>query len=257
MIANYHTHTWRCRHAAGSEREYIERAIENGIKILGFSDHTPYPFPRGYDSGMRMDMEQLEDYVVQILDLKWEYQRDIEIHLGLETEYYPLFWERLMKFLDGYPIEYLLLGQHHLDSEIQNAYWSGERTEDGALLKKYVDQCIEAMKTGKFVYFAHPDLFNFRGERSVFDREYRRLCRYAKKCGIPLEINFLGLDEQRNYPFAPFWKIAGEEENTVIFGCDAHHPEKIWNPRAEKLAKKLVDQYHLNLIETIPLNTHN
>lgn len=37
MIANYHTHTWRCRHADGTEREYVERAIEGGLKILGFS----------------------------------------------------------------------------------------------------------------------------------------------------------------------------------------------------------------------------
>ena len=41
MIANYHTHTWRCRHADGTEREYVETAIEAGFKILGFSDHTP------------------------------------------------------------------------------------------------------------------------------------------------------------------------------------------------------------------------
>ena len=41
MRANYHTHTPRCRHAVGSEREYIEQAIEAGMEILGFSDHTP------------------------------------------------------------------------------------------------------------------------------------------------------------------------------------------------------------------------
>ena len=45
MEANYHTHTWRCRHASGTERDYIENAIDHGIRILGFSDHTPYPFP--------------------------------------------------------------------------------------------------------------------------------------------------------------------------------------------------------------------
>ena len=37
MTANYHTHTWRCNHASGTEREYIEKAIESGIRILGFS----------------------------------------------------------------------------------------------------------------------------------------------------------------------------------------------------------------------------
>ena len=27
MIANYHTHTYRCHHASGVERDYIEKAI--------------------------------------------------------------------------------------------------------------------------------------------------------------------------------------------------------------------------------------
>ena len=66
MIANYHTHTWRCRHADGTEREYVERAIEGGLKILGFSDHSPYPFPDGYDSGMRMRLDQVEGYFIKI-----------------------------------------------------------------------------------------------------------------------------------------------------------------------------------------------
>lgn len=70
MIANYHTHTWRCRHADGTEREYVERAIEGGLKILGFSDHSPYPFPEGYDSGMRMRLDQVEGYVDTVLALK-------------------------------------------------------------------------------------------------------------------------------------------------------------------------------------------
>ena len=31
MKSNYHTHTWRCNHARGTEREYIETAKKNGI----------------------------------------------------------------------------------------------------------------------------------------------------------------------------------------------------------------------------------
>ena len=37
MIANYHTHTPRCNHAVGSEVEYVENALAQGLKILGFS----------------------------------------------------------------------------------------------------------------------------------------------------------------------------------------------------------------------------
>ena len=53
MIANYHTHTWRCMHASGTEREYVEKAIEGGLKILGFSDHTPMPYSGGYVSNVK------------------------------------------------------------------------------------------------------------------------------------------------------------------------------------------------------------
>ena len=61
MRFNYHTHTTRCQHAKGTEREYVEAAIRGGYKILGFSDHTPYPFDNGYESRIRMKMEEDPD----------------------------------------------------------------------------------------------------------------------------------------------------------------------------------------------------
>ena len=159
MIANYHTHTWRCRHADGTEREYVERAIEGGLKILGFSDHSPYPFPDGYDSGMRMRLDQVEGYVDTVLALKKEYDKDIEIHLGLETEYFPRFWDQLIDFLSDYPFEYFVLGQHSLGNEIEKILYSGHGTTDGSYLKQYVDQCLAGIDTGKYLYLAHPELF--------------------------------------------------------------------------------------------------
>lgn len=45
MFANYHTHTSRCQHATGEEKAYVEQAIQNGMKILGFSDHCRGSFP--------------------------------------------------------------------------------------------------------------------------------------------------------------------------------------------------------------------
>ena len=63
MIANYHTHTWRCNHATGTEREYVENAIKGGLKILGFSDHTPMPYPNGFRCKNRMFLSQMDGYV--------------------------------------------------------------------------------------------------------------------------------------------------------------------------------------------------
>ena len=89
MFANYHTHTFRCHHATGTEREYIEAAIAEGIKVLGFSDHIPCLFPDGHQSGFRVQTEDTEDYFTVLRALRKEYKDDIEIHIGFESEYYP------------------------------------------------------------------------------------------------------------------------------------------------------------------------
>ena len=70
MFSNLHTHTTRCRHAFGTEREYIEAAITQGIRVLGFSDHAPMLFPEGYYSKrVRMLPEEMDDYVSTLLAL--------------------------------------------------------------------------------------------------------------------------------------------------------------------------------------------
>ena len=88
MLANYHSHTPRCNHATGSEKEYIESAIANGFKILGFSDHTPQPYPSSFKSNIRMGMEELENYVDTLVNLREEYKDDITIYIGFEVEYF-------------------------------------------------------------------------------------------------------------------------------------------------------------------------
>lgn len=37
---NYHTHTYRCMHACGSDEDYVISAIKGGYQVLGFSDHA-------------------------------------------------------------------------------------------------------------------------------------------------------------------------------------------------------------------------
>lgn len=249
MIANYHTHTWRCGHASGTEREYVEHAIEGGLKILGFSDHTPMPYEGGYVSKDKMRLDQLEGYVDTILGLKKEYAADIEIHLGLEMEYYPKYFDELLQITGQYPIEYFLLAQHYIENEIGQAY-NGRPTGDPQKLEQYCRECKEALDLGCFTYFAHPDLLNFTGDAAFYERCMRDLCEHAKKGNIPLEINFLGIWDHRHYPNPDFWKIAGEVGNTVIFGADAHQPEKVWNPQAIAVAEAMVEKYGVTLVET-------
>ncbi len=244
MDTNFHTHTTRCNHAFGTEREYVERAIESGLKILGFSDHTPYIFPKGYYSNFRMRPNEIDSYVDTVLDLKREYARDIEIRLGLEVEYYPAYFDRLLEFLEPYPIEYMLLGQHFVGNEI-GMHYCGAETDDPEILKQYCRQSIEGLKTGKFFYFAHPDLIYFTGDEKLYRSEMRKMCEEIKELDIPIEVNLLGIAGKRNYPKESFWQIAGKVGNRVVIGADAHDPARVYQEKEIRAAELLIKAYGL------------
>ena len=252
MIANFHTHTPRCNHATGTEDAYIRGALDAGLQILGFSDHTPYPFPQGHVSSFRMALSQLPDYVDMLLQLRKTYAGQIQLPIGLEVEYYPKFFPELVRILQDHGIEYMLLGQHFLYNETEDIGSIGPYADE-ALLRQYCDQTIEAMQTGLFTYFAHPDLMHFAGDNNIYRQQIRRLCREATACGIPLEINLLGIREGRHYPNLRFWEIAAEENCPVILGVDAHQPHNFSHTQSLRTAGEMIARLGLQKLDTIPL----
>lgn len=250
MYANYHTHSYRCFHATEDRDEaYVQAGISAGLKILGFSDHTPYPFPEGYYSGMRMYPNQLGEYCETILGLKKKYKDVIEIHLGLETEYYPAYFSEYLSIVRDSEVEYLLLGQHWLGNEQNEPKVTLPTDTDGLI--RYCNQCIDAMQTGVFTYFAHPDIINFVGDNEIYRTHIRRLCREAKSCNMPLEINLLGIETDRAYPNLRFWEVAAEENCSVILGRDAHDPNSFFDTQSVEKAKEIVRRFSLSLLETV------
>ena len=256
MRANYHTHTKRCHHAYGTEREYVEKAIEAGLKVLGFSDHTPQVYPDGFVCPVKMLPSELEGYVDTVLDLKREYRDDIEILLGLEAEYLETLWEPLLRLLEPYPIEYLILGQHYYGNGVRSPF-TGSSTDSTADLKKYCSQTLEAVKTGYFLYFAHPDVIWYTGPDEIYEEEMTKLCRYCAQVGIPMEVNLLGVREDRNYPDERFWKIVAREGNPVIYGYDAHQPDHLLSPEVIAKADRFLEKCGIpreRLIDVIDLD---
>lgn len=251
MTANYHTHTKRCMHAVGDDREYVEEAIKGGIKVLGFSDHCPWIFDNGYVSEIRMSPNLLDDYFTSMDKLKSEYKNDIKIYVGFESEYIPELLEKQDALLRDYPVDYQILGEHFIKSE-PYALYMGAPSNNETVLANYVDICIEAMETGRYKYLAHPDLMNFRGDPDIYKKHYSRLCKYLKEKNIPIEINILGLCEKRHYPSQAFLSIAKEIGNTAILGCDAHDPKELSDPQNHEIGKKLADSFGLQIIEFLP-----
>ena len=229
MTANYHTHTVRCGHASGTEREYIEAAISEGFKVLGFSDHTPQPYPKGFKSGIRMAMSELPDYTETLVKLRDEYKKDIQIFIGYEVEYTRKYFEPLLKELKNYPLDFIIQGQHFVEDEV-DGFYVGSKTDSEERLKAYVDFTIEGMKTGLFTYLAHPDLINYTGPDDIYCRHMSKLVEASIDLNLPLEINVYGFVDGRWYPCDRFFKMASKYNPRFIIGCDAHTPKIVRQP---------------------------
>lgn len=251
MLANYHTHTFRCQHAAGEDRQYVEAAISHGMKVLGFSDHCPWVFGDGYVSGTRMSPAQLDDYFTSLTDLRAEYAGDIRLYIGFESEYIPELMQKQDELLADYPVDYMILGEHFIDREPIGEYL-GFGTDDPKMLIRYVDTVIEGLETGRYRYAAHPDLLSFRGPDSIYDEHFTRLCTYLKEHDIPVEINLLGLRDGRHYPGDRFFRIAQRVGNKAIIGCDAHFPEALSDTVPMERCREFAENYGLEVVDFLP-----
>ena len=248
FVRNWHTHTTRCKHAKGTDREMVLAAIEAGVKVLGFADHTPYPGISPWGEGIRMSTTQTAEYFASLTGLGAEYADQIELHYGFEAEYLPELFDGLLEHLAQFPCEYLILGQH---SSNANPVYYGAPTNDAAVLHSYVDEVIAGMETGKFAYVAHPDLINFTGDAAEQHSAFLRLCEAAKALNIPLEVNMLGLNQGRNYPCEAFFRTAQEVGNTLILGADAHSPAEMGDVDGMTRCRAWAEQFGLPIIDTI------
>ena len=251
MIANYHTHTFRCHHATETERDYIELAIERGLKVLGFSDHVPMPFPDGHESRFRVWKCDLEDYIRTLEALRWEYRDRIEILIGFEAEYYPALFKDMLSLIGQYDYDYLIMGQHYVGNEIGS--YNPTPTEKATKLERYVDQVLEGLSTGRFTYLAHPDLLNYTPDDDIYRMHMTRLARGCLELDVPLEINCLGIEQARSYPCDRFWSIVSEIGNIAVIGSDAHHLYQVADPVITAKAEELAHRYGITLLDTVEI----
>lgn len=228
---NYHTHTKRCGHAHGEDREYVKEAIRQGYTTLGFSDHAPYrdlPSPR-----IRMNWDQLDDYIASINELKKEYEGIIDIRVGLETEFYPEYLDEKKELRDK--VDYMILGQHFMKPTGEGTLF---RTNSNDELLEYAERIVQALDTGLYTYLCHPDLYILKQPEfnETCERVAHMICKKAEETNTPLEVNIhgvyrgrydYGMGEQYAYPNKTFWSIASQYNVRCLYGIDAHEIDQI------------------------------
>lgn len=247
---NYHSHTKRCGHASGEDEEYVIQAIKNGYKKIGFSDHAPYK--NGYEATERMHDYELAEYIKSVKYLQEKYKEQIKINMGLEIEYYEEQLEELNHYKEI--MDYLIIGQHSPALFATDFYRNN--TDEEVLL--YASLIKKACDLGLPDIIAHPDLFMFAKEEwsDACEKAAHIICESAQKHHIPLEVNLnglkygkkqLGKEYRYTYPYRNFWLIAQNYKVDVVFGLDAHIPEKYGDKECFDIVKK-------EIIYDIPLH---
>lgn len=261
----YHTHTFRCGHAYGTDEEYVLEAIKQKIKILGFSDHVILPGIN--EPGMRGAFSELDEYFRSINYLKEKYHDQIKIIPAFEAEYDEHFVPYYESLFELGKIEYLVLGQHsYYNSDLKRMtfYGSDARRDPEGSLKAYTKRLIEAMGSGLFSVVAHPDLMM----QSYL--EFDELCKEQAlliidasiKYDIPLEINFGGLRtgkgygkkrDRYRYPVREFWELVSKSNAKVIVGVDAHSPSNLDYVEELDITNEMIGDLTFNFVSRIKM----
>lgn len=222
MRIDLHNHTTRCNHAKGSMESYIERAIDLGIDIYGFSEHAPMDFDEHY----RLKFEEMPLYANEVKNLQEKYQDKIKILLGYEVDYLKGHLDQ--RVLDA-EVDYLIgsvhfLGEWGFDNPEFNHEYQKRNIDE--IWQEYFDN-IEAMaKTNYFDIVGHLDLmkvFNFMPKKEI-SLMAKNALKAIKKSNMVIELNTAGLRKpcKEIYPSSSLLEMVYELNIPITFSSDAH-----------------------------------
>ena len=236
MLANYHTHTRWCNHATGEAEDYIRKAIQLGLKEVAITDHIPHP---DNSDPYRMRWEDFNEFNILLDQAIDKYKDRIRIYKGFEAEYYPDEMELYRNFKEKYGYTFMILGQHRCGPHREQ---SSFRITTPQQIELYTQTVCEALETGFFVLFAHPDLFMYSYPQwdQYTEKAMRTIFSTCQRLNIPVEINGKGYARRSPYPCLEAWKCAKDYPDLkILINADAHSPEEIYNDSTRELEQKV------------------
>ncbi|RFU66690.1 histidinol-phosphatase [Peribacillus glennii] len=233
---DFHTHHQRCGHARGNIRDYIEKAIDNGLDMIGIADHTPYfsseedqPYPH-----IAMGKSQFAEYVSEVLQLKEEYKGKIEVLLGIESDFFPQHVGIYRRYFDRYPFDYIIGSVHHVDgiSIFKKGRWEGLSNKEKQKTKEtYYKLIEESARSGMYQILGHIDAMKgfYPAFSSIETEAVEHTLKIIAEFEVTIEVNTSGKTKQSGgwYPADDILEKALFYGVHVTFGSDAHDPDRV------------------------------
>lgn len=229
MRVDLHNHTILCNHATGSVDEYVQKAIELGIDVYGFSEHAPM---KNFEDGYRLVIEKKDFYENQILELKEKYKNDINVLLGYEVDF--LEGDYILDEIVNSNVDYLIGSVHYLGKwGFDNPEFIAEykNRDINKIWEEYFYAITQMAKSRKFDIVGHLDLikvFKFLPTKEIKVLAKQSL-KEIKKANMVIEINAAGFRKpiEEQYPSRDLLELAYELDIPITFSSDAHSVEQV------------------------------
>jgi len=222
-----HMHTPLCKHAKGMPDEYAEEAIRKGIKGITFTCHNPVP---DWSPQIRMELEEFDTYLEMVEECQAKFHGQLEIYLGLESDYVPGMESWLEELHARASFSYILGSVHPHLGDYQKLYFQGNVLE---FQETYFKHLAAAAESGLFHALSHPDLvkndFPAKWDYQELSPIIHKTLDRIAKTGIAMELNTSGLQKRlpEMNPGVPMLQDMNERGIPVVLGSDAHSPERV------------------------------
>ncbi|MEO0293712.1 MAG: histidinol-phosphatase [candidate division WOR-3 bacterium] len=244
--ANFHTHS-NFDDGKVSPLEYVKEALNQNVRILGFSSHNFLPF----NVGWTLKRENYKNYCGVIKKLSEKYKDKIEILLGLEVDFLPRY-DSFYKEINLSVLDFVIGSVHFVNFFSRDKAWVIDETEEEfergiteiykGDIRRAVEDYYELIKRmaqkEKLDIVGHLDLIkmNNKGEKYFSEKEdwYRKavfetLEIIANK-NLILEVNTGGIARGKTDSLYPSLWILEEcyrRGISITLCSDAHSPEQI------------------------------
>lgn len=246
QLFNLHTHSNFSDGKANAEDVVIE-AINQGLEVLGFSDHSPVPF----ENTFAIKNENVNNYISTIKSLKEKYQDKIDIYCSMEMDFIPGIVKNFKKTKEELGLDYMIGSVHLVGNDIERLWFidgSKVETYDEGLnnyfngdikkgVKTFFYQYNEMIETEVFNIVGHLDKIKMHNRNRYFleeDKWYRDLLMETltliKEKSLIVEVNTRGIYKKRSSDFYPStWilPIMREMNIPVVISSDAHLPNEL------------------------------
>lgn len=242
ILTNYHSHSRYCD-GQGEIRDYAIAAIAQGMASIGFSGHSPVPFA----SDWNMTKDDYPAYLKDCYDVKKEFQNQIEIYTGLETD----FIEGVQGSCSFPEVDYTVGSVHYFKTP-DGQYWSFDYTAEDFRqgLKQYFNNDIKKLVKTYYqnlrlmVQLSPPDIighldlvkkFNkgdqfFNENESWYRDEVLASLDAITQTDCIVEVNYRGVLKKLTDDFFPArWilKACYERQIPLTISADAHKANEL------------------------------